>query len=155
MWPISCAKYLLTLLHWNPLQTHVFYIGYEVLTAVDTKNAVIWDIRVMPWSLLKLNWRVRGIYRILLQGRITWARYQCEREWQAEVSCLAHSTLKMEIMYFPETPIDFQRATHCYVWEDSRLCVFYFLTIVNSMAELRTCDMGAALVPLNLALEAT
>jgi hypothetical protein len=52
------------------------YVGFEVLTAV------FWDI--IPRSLLKVNRRFGGAYRLHLQGRIRRARYQHESKWQTE-----------------------------------------------------------------------
>jgi hypothetical protein len=48
------------------------------------KSNVMWDIT--PYSLLKVNRRFGGTYRLHLQGRISRARYQREIRWQAELS---------------------------------------------------------------------
>jgi hypothetical protein len=46
------------------------------------KSTVFWDIT--PYSLLKVNLRFGGTYRIHLQGRINRPRYQHESRWQAK-----------------------------------------------------------------------
>jgi hypothetical protein len=62
------------------------YVGFEVLTAVVMKSSIFWDIT--PCSLLKVNRGFGGTYRHHLQGRrISLARNQRERRWQAEL-CL-------------------------------------------------------------------
>jgi hypothetical protein len=68
-------------LHVGDLQLTNF-VGFEVLTAVVMNNTVFWD--VTPCSPLKVNRRFGGTYRLLLQGRISRARYQLESRRQAE-----------------------------------------------------------------------
>jgi hypothetical protein len=43
------------------------YVGFKVLTVVVMKSTILWDIT--PCSLLSVNRRFRGIYRLHLQGR--------------------------------------------------------------------------------------
>jgi hypothetical protein len=93
-------------------------VVFELLTVVVMKSTVFWDI--MPCSPLKVNQRFRGAYHLHLQGRrISRARNQ----WQALlVSCVAYSsTLKMEVICFPKTSVDFQWTTWHYIPEDSTL----------------------------------
>jgi hypothetical protein len=83
----------------------------------------------MPCSLLKVNGRFGGIYRLHLQNqRISRARNQREGRWQADpssepdsachlfslVSCSNYSsTLEMEVICSSETSVDFQRTIRC------------------------------------------
>jgi hypothetical protein len=46
--------------------TEITDVGFEVLTAVVIKSSVFWDIT--PYSLLKVNRRFRGTYRLDLPG---------------------------------------------------------------------------------------
>jgi hypothetical protein len=71
------------------------------------KSAIFWDIT--PCSLLKVYRRFGETYR--------WARYQRDSRWQAEVSCSAYSTLKMEAVCFSETSVAFHLTTRCYIPE--------------------------------------
>jgi hypothetical protein len=58
-------------------------VGLEVLTAVVMKSTIFWDIT--PRSLLKVNRRFGGTYRLHLHGwRISRARNQRKSRWQAE-----------------------------------------------------------------------
>jgi hypothetical protein len=60
------------------------FVGFEVLTAVIMKSAIIWDIT--PCSPLKVNRRFVETYRLHLQGRrISRARNQRESRWKAEL----------------------------------------------------------------------
>jgi hypothetical protein len=60
------------------------YVGFEVLTAVVMKSIKFWDIT--PCSPSSVNRRFGGTYRLHLQGRkISWARNQRGRRWQAPV----------------------------------------------------------------------
>jgi hypothetical protein len=43
------------------------FVGFEVLTAVVMKNFIFWYIT--QCSPLKVNWRIRGTYRLHLQGQ--------------------------------------------------------------------------------------
>jgi hypothetical protein len=54
-----------------------YVLGFEVLTAVVIKSSIFWDIT--PCSLLKVNRRFGGIYRLHLQDR--------RLRWQAEWLC--------------------------------------------------------------------
>jgi hypothetical protein len=59
-------------------------IGFEVLTAVVTKNTVFWDI--MLCSPLEVKRRFGVTCRLRLQGRgISRARNQCESRWKTEI----------------------------------------------------------------------
>jgi hypothetical protein len=42
------------------------YIGFEVFTVVVMNSTIFWDIT--PCSLLSVNWRFGGTYRLHLQG---------------------------------------------------------------------------------------
>jgi hypothetical protein len=56
-------------------------VGFAVLTVVVVKSTIFWDITLC--SLLSVNRRFVGIYRLHLQGRkISWARNQCESTWK-------------------------------------------------------------------------
>jgi hypothetical protein len=60
-------------------------VGFEVATAVVMKSTIFWDIP--PSSLLKVNRRFGGTYRLHLQGqRTSLARNQRESRWEAEPS---------------------------------------------------------------------
>jgi hypothetical protein len=85
------------------------------------KSTIFWDIT--PCSLLKVNRRFGGTYRIHLKGRISRGRYHRESGWQAKtlVSCSAYSALKVEAIYSSETLDEFQWLTECYIPEDSTL----------------------------------
>jgi hypothetical protein len=76
----------------------VLHIRFEVLTAVDMKRSIFWNI--MPCSPLKVNWHFGGTCRSLLHGRrISQARNQRESKWEAEL-CSAYSlTLKNGDMF--------------------------------------------------------
>jgi hypothetical protein len=55
---------------------------FEVLTAVVMKSTIFWDMT--PCSPLKFTRYFVRTCRLLLQGRISQARYQRESRWQAE-----------------------------------------------------------------------
>jgi hypothetical protein len=93
----------------------LFYIGFEVLTAVAMKSIIFWDIT--PCSPLKVNRLLGGSYRLHLQGRrISRARNQresCSSPAFTPVSFLAYSsTLKMEAICSSETSVDFKPEVH-------------------------------------------
>jgi hypothetical protein len=104
--------------HTSNLET-VRLVGIEVLTAVVMKSTIFWDIT--PCSLLKVNRRFGGTYRLHLQGRRTSRASNLPPAFTL-VSCSVHSsTLKMEAICSSETSIDFQRTTwHC-ISEESTL----------------------------------
>jgi hypothetical protein len=96
----------------------------------------------MIWGSQRWLWRVlySGIYcrvndvseehRLHLQGRISWARY---RRKNRQKVCSAYSTLKMEAIYSPETPVDFQRVTRRCITEDSTLHRVLFSNVLNDI----------------------
>jgi hypothetical protein len=49
------------------LQTSLLHVGFEVLTAVNMKSIIFWDIT--PCSPLGVNRRFGGTYRLVLQGK--------------------------------------------------------------------------------------
>jgi hypothetical protein len=51
----------------NKIRTCLFYVGFEVFTAVVMKSIVFWDMT--PCSPLSVNRRFGGTYRLHLQGR--------------------------------------------------------------------------------------
>jgi hypothetical protein len=51
----------------DSLQTYIFYVGFEVLTAMVVKSTMFWDIA--PCSPLSVNRRFGGTHRLHLQGR--------------------------------------------------------------------------------------
>jgi hypothetical protein len=81
-------------------------------TLAILKSFVFWDI--MSHSPLKVNPCFGGKCHLHYQGRrISKARNQCESRWQAE--------LKVEATCSPETSVDFQWTTWCYIPEDRTL----------------------------------
>jgi hypothetical protein len=108
-------------------------VGFEVLTAVVMKNTIFWDIT--PCSPLKVNQHFGGTYSLQLQGRrISLARNQRGSGWQAKpastlVSCSAYSsTLKMEVICYSETSVDFQRTTQRYI---QKIGLFKYHVVLN------------------------
>jgi hypothetical protein len=88
------------------------------------KSSIFWDMTLC--SPLKVNWCFRGTHRFHLQGqRIFWARYQhesrlCLAPASSLASCSAYSsTLKMEVICFCKTLVDFQRTTKRFIPKDS------------------------------------
>jgi hypothetical protein len=74
-------------LKWVLRMTAVLHnrVGFEVRTAVVIKSTIFWDIT--PCSILKVNRRFGGIYRLHLQGRkISRVRNHLESWWPAETS---------------------------------------------------------------------
>jgi hypothetical protein len=90
------------------------------------KNSTIfWDIT--PCSLLKVNWRFRGTYRLHLQGRkISRTRNQREcRLWaenlKSKVSLLGFVLIPRRLKRCSsETSVHFVRSTRCYIAEDTK-----------------------------------
>jgi hypothetical protein len=68
-------------------------ICFQVITAVTTDNAVLWD--VTPCSLEKAR-RFGGTYRLQLQDR-------CERKQETVRSGRQADTLYMDVIYSSET----------------------------------------------------
>jgi hypothetical protein len=111
-------------------------VRFQVLTAVVIKSTIFWD--TTPCSLLKVNGRFGGTYRLQLQGqRICWARNQRESRvasrqcltvrlcaHQARFACsmmLSDATCEMLYLYWVHTKgcsllcaelIQFQRHYH-------------------------------------------
>jgi hypothetical protein len=90
------------------IKIYFLLVGFEVLTAVVMKSTIFWDI--MPCSLLKVNRRFGGTYRLHNHGRIGPAIYQreirlcCYLAKKAErKSPIYSSTLKMQATCSPET----------------------------------------------------
>jgi hypothetical protein len=52
------SDWILSWLHWGNIQTFLYWVGFEVLTAVSMKMAVFWV--VAPWSLVEVYQRFRG-----------------------------------------------------------------------------------------------
>jgi hypothetical protein len=67
-----------------PWWSYIGYSGFEVLTAVVTKSAIFWDIRVTPCSPMKVNRRESFPHAFTL---VCWLAY--------------FSTLKMEAICSP------------------------------------------------------
>jgi hypothetical protein len=57
--PVQCVKAEI-------YRTTIFYVGFEVFTAVVMKSIILWDMR--PCSPLSSNRRFGGTYRLHLQG---------------------------------------------------------------------------------------
>jgi hypothetical protein len=73
------------------------FVEFEVITAVVMKSTIFWDIT--PCSLLKVNRRFGGTYRLYIQGRrISRARNQRESRWQAEALMGCFDTMLSRIM---------------------------------------------------------
>jgi hypothetical protein len=94
------------------------------------KITIFWDIT--PCSPFKVNWCFGGTHHLPLQGwRISQGRNQCE------AGSKSASTLKMEVVHSSETSVDTQRATRCYITEDSTLQSLYICSlscfVVNNM----------------------
>jgi hypothetical protein len=71
-------------------------VGFEVLTAVVTKNSVFWY--VTPCCLLNVNWRYGGTCYLHLQGkRISQARNQ-----QSSACCLLYASFLLGLFFYPE-----------------------------------------------------
>jgi hypothetical protein len=91
-------------------------VGSEVLTA----GVILWDIK--PCSLLKVNRRFGGTYRLHIQGQIiSGTRYQSESKRQTRSRILLG--LFFELEDSSETSVDFQRTTRPYIPEDSPLLI--------------------------------
>jgi hypothetical protein len=94
------------------------YIPFKVFTAVVMKSTIFWDIT--PCSLLSVNRRFGGTYRLHLQGRRnTFFRVEEIRSRNHLLACwflagLISSTLKMEAIGSSETSVDTQRTTRPY-----------------------------------------
>jgi hypothetical protein len=74
-------------------------LGFEVFTAVVMKSTILWDIK--PCSLLKVNRRFGGTYRLLLHGRrISKAGNQRESRSQASLAWLIFRSWRWK-RYFP------------------------------------------------------
>jgi hypothetical protein len=123
---------------WRSLVNTVMIAGFEVLTAMVMTITIFWD------SPFKINWRLGGIYRLNIQGRISRAKFQRESRWQATsftlVSYSAYLTLKVEPICSSETSVDFQRTTLRYIQEDSTLREWTFgfheMVRISSQEEL-------------------
>jgi hypothetical protein len=121
-WSLSTGKTLpfSTICH-HPL----LILIYSVLLQISEKQVVLTNIRkvltvfwdIMLCSPLQVSQCFRGTYCLCPQGqRMSWARYQCEKRWQAESSCWAYSsTLKMEAICSSKTSGDFQWTTWLYM----------------------------------------
>jgi hypothetical protein len=85
----NCQMYL-------DIWSSIYYVGFEVLTAVIMKSAIFWDIT--PCSPLSVNRCFRGTSRLHLRGReISWARKsvkaggkQLENEKPIKILCKNH-----------------------------------------------------------------
>jgi hypothetical protein len=62
---ISIYYFFLFSIH--PITNFILLVGFEVLTVVVMKSTIFWDIKLC--SLLKVNRRFGGTYRLHLQGR--------------------------------------------------------------------------------------
>jgi hypothetical protein len=108
-----------------------FYWCVKVIIDVPTVHRTIrtlkntttfWDIT--PCSPSKVNRRFEKICRLRLQGRrVSRARNQCEAgSKQSPVSRWGYySAMKMEVTFFSEVSVDFQRTTRRYIPEDGAL----------------------------------
>jgi hypothetical protein len=95
---------------------YIKYVKFKVLTAVGMKRTVFWDIK--PWSPLKVNRRLWGIYRLHLQnGGISRARNESQKQVTrlalafTLVSCWVFFILKLEEIFPSEISVDFQRTS--------------------------------------------
>jgi hypothetical protein len=78
-------------------------VGFEIFTGVVMKSSISWDI--ISCSPLKVNWRFRETFRLLLQEFSLSSIFML-------VTCLAFSSiLKMKEICSSETSVDFQRTT--------------------------------------------
>jgi hypothetical protein len=111
--------------HSSRFTNGIYFVGFEVLTAVVMKSYIFWDI--MLCSPLKVNRRYGGTCHLHHQGRrMSQAKHQreglCFLPTFRLVYCLAYSsTLKMEPTCSSETSIDFQRSIRHYIPEDRTL----------------------------------
>jgi hypothetical protein len=87
-------------------------VSSEVLTAVVIKSTIFWDIT--PRSLLSVNRRFGGTYRLHLQGgKNNFSMCHLLLRWfPAEI---IFSTLKMETICSSETSVDTRRTTRRYI----------------------------------------
>jgi hypothetical protein len=97
----------------------------EVLTAAVMKSAIFWYIAL--YSPLKINRRFGGTYRLHLQDRISWARYQSENRWQANKTVRTYGpTLRssMRRLLVGRCYAD----GVCFLWGTNWVFKYYFLT---------------------------
>jgi hypothetical protein len=114
------------------LVSFLFYVGFEILTAVIVKSSILWDRR--PCSPLKIKRHFGGTYRLHLQVRtISQTRNQswllCLSPSFTLVPCLTYcSNVKMEATCSFEASVDFQRPKRHYIPED-RTLLFMLLSL--------------------------
>jgi hypothetical protein len=116
MWYIASVQSILTT---------AVCIGFEVHTAVLMKSPVFWNIT--PCSLLKVNRRFGGIYR--LHRQVPRIKPSKKPAWN-QVPGKA-STLNTEATCSSETSVDFQRTTRRYIQDD------------RTLHEINTCYSGS------------
>jgi hypothetical protein len=98
------------------IKSVIFYVGFEVFTAVVMKSIIFWDM--MPCSPLSYNRRFGGTYRLHLQGLLA----TCLLAGFAELISL---TLKMEAICSSETSVVTQRTTRRHIPEDDTLQSYF------------------------------
>jgi hypothetical protein len=88
----------------NWICIYVYYVGSHS-TGYEECYILGYKRRLVHWN----NRRFGGIYRLLLQVRISRAKYQHESSCQDSmlVICSAYSSLKMEAIRSSETSVDF------------------------------------------------
>jgi hypothetical protein len=94
-------------------QNFMFYVGFEVFTAVVMKSTIFWDMTLC--SPLSCNRRFGGTYRLHLQGR---------RIISARTSRQAGSK---QAIGSSETLVATQRTTRRHIPEDNALHVLYLI----------------------------
>jgi hypothetical protein len=97
-------------------------------TVSRTKSTIFWDIA--PCSPMKVNRSFGGTHHLHLQGRRI--RKICLLPVFTLVSCSVYSsTLKMEVIYFSEVSVEFQRTIWCYIPKDIALHNHCFENIIS------------------------
>jgi hypothetical protein len=79
--PIFIPLHFLQLFFTLHESTVLFFVGFQILTAVLIRSAIFWD--TTPCSPLKVNLRFGRIYHLHLQGQISQVTQQRESKWQA------------------------------------------------------------------------